>query len=185
MRLERQEHDRFPQMPDCLRSNLLVEIDSQEKTGLVLKHWVNACDERLAGAVNSRKVPMDHLVCHGEKLSILTLRALNTWFLTDTANPFIAAGRRVTRFSGFAALESPGINIISPAEERAKEPDFGVSCGVLMNQTRFEEHGLFAKILHSLRPTRRPLPGRCPLGPLSLSQTRSISENRESCAGLY
>ena len=106
---------------------LLIEIDGQEKARLVLKHGVNACDKRLAGWIKSRQMPTNHFISHRKKPSMLAVRALDSWLLADTSNPLIAAGGRVTRFSGFPALEPPRINIVSSTEERTKEPDLGVS----------------------------------------------------------
>ncbi len=75
---------------------------------------------------------------------MLAVCAFDSRFLTDTSNPLVAAGRRITRLSGFPALEPPRINIVSPAEKRTKDPDLGVGAGVLMNVTRFQKHGSYS-----------------------------------------
>ena len=73
---------------------------------------------------------------------MLAVRTFDSRLLTDTSNPLIAAGRRVTRSSGFPALEPPRINIVSPAEERTEEPDLGLRRRVLMDDSSFEKHAL-------------------------------------------
>src|SRR6185295_10057680 len=83
----------FDKCPTVLDPAFLVEIDGKEKTCLVLKHGVNACNERFADVIKSREMPTNHLVGQQQKLSILALRALNPRLLADTANPFVAAGR--------------------------------------------------------------------------------------------
>ena len=86
----------FHECPAVLTPAFLVKIDGKEKTRLVLKHGINACNEPFTGVITARKMPTDYFVCHWKKLPILTLRALNSRLFADAANPFIAAGRRVT-----------------------------------------------------------------------------------------
>jgi len=86
----------FHKCPAVLKPAFLVEIDGKEKTRLVLEQGINTCDERFTGVITSREMSTDDLVGHWKKLSILTLRTLDSWLLADTANPFIATGRCVT-----------------------------------------------------------------------------------------
>src|SRR2546426_5236119 len=113
--------------PSVLAPAFLIEIDGQEKTRLVLKHWINACDKRLTRLIKTRQVPTNHFIGHWKKTLVLAVRALDSRLLADASNPFIAAGRRVTRSPGFPALEPPRINVVSTTEERAEKFDLNVS----------------------------------------------------------
>ena len=86
---------RFHECQAVLAPALLIEVGRKEEARLVLKHGINARDERLAGVIESRQVPADHLVRQWKELSILALRALDSWLLADTPNPFVAARRRI------------------------------------------------------------------------------------------
>src|SRR5258708_40281675 len=66
-------------------------------------------------------MPADHLVSYLQKAAIGTIRAFDSWLFTDAANPFIGAGRRITGFPGFSALETPGIYILSAPKKRSKQ----------------------------------------------------------------
>jgi hypothetical protein len=71
------------------RTPLLVEVDRQEEARFVLQHRVDARDKRLALVVLSGQTPPDHVVGHREKTPVKTLRALDSRFLADAANPFV------------------------------------------------------------------------------------------------
>jgi hypothetical protein len=55
-------------------------------------------------------------VGEGQELSMLTFGALDSGFFTDSADPLIGPNRRITGFTCLAALEPPGIDIISAAK---------------------------------------------------------------------
>jgi len=124
---------RFHECEAVLAPAVLIEVGRKEEARLVLKHGINACHKGLAGVIESGEVPPDYFVTQRKELSILALRALDSWLLTDTSNPFVTARRRVTRSAGFSTFESPRINVVPPTEQRPEEPNLGISRGVLMN----------------------------------------------------
>jgi hypothetical protein len=65
-------------------------------------------------------MPTNHFIGHRQKSLMMAVSTFDSWFLADTPNPLIAAGWRITRLSGFPALEPSRINAFSPAEERTK-----------------------------------------------------------------
>jgi hypothetical protein len=96
---------------------LLIEVGRKEEARFVLKHGVNACHERLAGVIKSRKMPANHIVSNRQELTKLAIGAFDPRLLTDTPHPFVPAGRRVTGLSGLTAFEPPGIDIVPTTKE--------------------------------------------------------------------
>src|SRR5260370_41099838 len=66
-------------------------------------------------------MPADHLVRYLQPAAIGKCRASDSWLYTHAANPFIGAGRRITGFPGFSALETSGIYILSAPKKRSKQ----------------------------------------------------------------
>src|SRR5262245_64244107 len=106
----------------------------------MLEHGVNARGKWLARWIRSRQMPTNHFIRHRQKSLMMAVRTFDSRLLTDTSNPLISAGWRVTRSSGFPALEPPRINIVPTAEERTEKPNLGVRRRVLMDDSRFEKH---------------------------------------------
>src|SRR5882724_1297015 len=103
----------------------IVEIHRHKETSFVLQHGIDTHDKIEATVITPRKMPADHVVSDRKKAPIGTVRAFDSRLLTDTTNPFIRAGGRITGFPGLSALEAAGINILSPAKERSKQLYFG------------------------------------------------------------
>jgi hypothetical protein len=60
------------------------------------------------------------------KVTMRAVGALDAGFLADATHPLMGARRHVSRLPGLAALESPGIHVLTPAEEVAEEGNLGV-----------------------------------------------------------
>jgi hypothetical protein len=101
---------------------LLVEVDCQEETGLVLEHGIDARDERPTRVVLPGQVPPDHVVGDRKKSAVRAFRTLDPRLFTDASNPFVRAGRCIAGFTCSAAFEASRIDVVaSPARPRKSE----------------------------------------------------------------
>src|SRR6266446_1136172 len=110
--------------PKCLRvlsPTLLIEINCEEKTGLVLKHRIDAHDEILALIVLAREVPSDRLVRNREESLVRTIAALDSGLFAYSPYQFVGASRLIARPSGPSAFKSARIDIFAAAKERMEQ----------------------------------------------------------------
>ena len=116
----------------CLKESLgiflpvcFVEISSQEETGFVQQHWVDAHDKIPSIVVLTGEMPANHVVGHGEQTAVWALGALDTRLLTEAWRPFVETDGCVTRSAGFSALETTRINIVPSTKQGAEKGDLG------------------------------------------------------------
>src|SRR5262245_9780355 len=86
-------------------------------------------------------MPANHIVSDWKKLSELAFRTLDSRLLANPAHPLVRTGGGIARSPRLPAFEPTRIDVISPAKQRAETPNLGVSRRVLMNETRFWNHG--------------------------------------------
>ena len=110
---------------------LVVKVRRQKETGLVLQHGIDPHHKILTTRVTTRKMPADHFIRDWKKAALKTIRAFDARLLTDTGNPFIGAGGRITGLPGFPALETAGINVFPAPEKRSKQRDLGGGRGLI------------------------------------------------------
>jgi hypothetical protein len=115
---------------------LFIEVRSHEETGLVCQHRVDAGHELPACTVLAGKVPANGFVVQRQEKAVYAVRALYLRLFTNTANPFIAASRRISGLAGFAALEPASIYIRAPAEQPTKQRYLFLSSGAIVDYTR-------------------------------------------------
>ena len=89
--------------------------------------YAHTRNEGTAVRVLPREMPADYFVRDGKKPAAGALGGLDPGLVAETPGPFVGAGRLVAGLPGPAALETPGIHIVSPTKERAEEGDLG--CG--------------------------------------------------------
>src|SRR6185369_3521552 len=111
----------FEKNSRILLPTFTVEVHCQKETSLVQKHGINAHDKIAALSVPPGKMPADHFVGDLKKAPIGTIRAFDSWLLTNTAHPLIAASRCIPGPPCLAALETARIDIFPAAEKRSKQ----------------------------------------------------------------
>jgi hypothetical protein len=65
-------------------------------------------------------MPADDFIRHGQESTVWAVTAFDPGLLTNPPDPLIAAGRSVTGATGFLALETPWIDILSSPEKRTE-----------------------------------------------------------------
>ena len=123
----------------------LVEIGCQEEAGLVLKHGVHAHDEIAASIVPTSEVPANDFVIDGQKATLRASDTLDFRFFAQASRPLIGTHRLIAGLAAFAALEATRIHIVASSEERAKQSDFGVGRGMMMDKTVTWVHLVFLR----------------------------------------
>lgn len=114
---------------------LLVKVDREEETRLILEDWIDARHERLPLIVVPEQMPPNHLIGNRKEAAMGTLDALDPWLFANASHPFVRAGGRIPGFARFPALEATRVDVITPAEERSEQGDLGLGWGQLMDGT--------------------------------------------------
>jgi hypothetical protein len=113
---------------------LPIEIGRQQMTGLILKHGIDAHDEGTVLTIPARKMPANHFIGDRKKSPVWTIGALDSRFLTHSANPLIGTSRCITSLAGLAAFKSKRVNVCSPAKQGSKKFDLGVGRRIVCNR---------------------------------------------------
>ena len=98
-----------------------VQINRQEIAGFIQQHRIHSSYEVAASCVRAYEMLVDHIIRHGQELSMLTTCAFDARLFANAGHPLVRADRRVTRLPGRTTLEAARIDILSPSKERAKE----------------------------------------------------------------
>ena len=147
---------------DVLLPRALVEIGRQEPTGLIGQHRVHADD------VPALQVMADHLVCHGQQVTVRALTALHPPLVAQACDPFVGAGGCVSLAAGLLALPQLGVDVLPPTEEASEKRNLvarrGGRSGVL--GPRFSDRGGLARLRQSTLSLRKIIPeaNECLLG---------------------
>ena len=128
----------------CLKESLgiflpvcFVEISSQEETGFVQQHWVDAHDKIPSIVVLTGEMPANDIVGDSQETSVRALGALNSWLFAYALNPFVGADRRVSRFPGLSALKTTRIDVVSSTEKGTEKGDLGRWQRLTINRISF------------------------------------------------
>ena len=162
----------FKKCRGILAPAALVEIDSQEKAGLVLKQRVDAGDERLSLGVATRQVPANDVVCDRKEPTVGTFSAFDARLLAEASNPLVGTCGRVPRPASRAALESPRVHVVAASEERPKKGDLHLRRRCLIDRPEDQVHEV-AFVCSATRS--RPV---SPLQSLHMPQSDSFTESR-------
>jgi hypothetical protein len=94
-------------------------------TGFVGEQGVEPHDEITPQVISARQVLANDLIGDRQEAAIWALEAFDAGFLAQATDPFVGASRLVAAPASLAALEPTRVNILSAAEQRAEELDFG------------------------------------------------------------
>ena len=107
----------FDGMRIVLRASL-VKVNRQEETRFVQQHRVYPGDKIAATVIPTRKMPPNHFISNGQKLSIPARSTLDPRLLAEPRHPFIPTSRRIPRFSRWFGSQS-GVDRRRGVRERA------------------------------------------------------------------
>ena len=115
----------LPQGPGIVLPGIAIKIDGQQITGFVREQGIQAHDELAAQVIPAGQVLANHVVGDRQEAPIWTFEAFDAGLLAQAADPLVGASRLVATPACLSALESTGIHILAPAEQRAEQADFG------------------------------------------------------------
>ena len=78
----------------------------------------------MAERILAAKVIANDFIGNRKEAPVRTFGAFDARLFAYTAYPLVAAGRSITAAASLAILESPRINVVSPAEERSEQGNF-------------------------------------------------------------
>jgi len=128
-----------------------VKVASQEETGLIQQHRINAHDETTALVVLTRQMPANHLVGYGKKTLVGAVGTFDPRFeytqgeilrfaQNDSSDEFFRSPTawRIAGPASLSAFETARIDIFPSVKQGAEEGDFRVGWGTLVHASSLQ-----------------------------------------------
>ena len=97
-------------------------------------------------------MPTDDFVGHWQKCAVRTIAAFDPWLLTNAADPFVSAGRGISRAVGILVFETARIYILPTLKQRAEQRDLLIGSAACMDASNISRRKLtIGNITHVLR----------------------------------